>query len=429
MHHKRNRERKTIQRLREDIRKHFQYDSIRELLYLNRLDNPNEVYNRLEDFVRQNVRGITSSQLRKLFDLVPENPTKEDLLIQRPQFAHMIARQPNESAKNIMLLVDELAAMAGQDDSLKFGFQPFLKALVAYHKFYEVLAARRLDANKFLSLTKADFKQEKDKSHLDFNSVLQTLMALEVPTNVQIGLTYLDNFIGKNANGITSTQLRNIYDKILLTDTVKTLQELRPSLAYTAARQTRLESVKFIFFIQELLKCVKTTADLGYFKNVFEVIVSLHRYKEVFSGKKANVPNDLNKATLSFFEPHYDRLLTMNKTTLYGQIQDKIQEFSLIEKREGIKASQFRRLFDETMKAEKLPQLQLLEPLFLYTAARQSNKKAQQIILFFAQLLKSVKENQVTNFQDLMLDFMAYHRFFEEAKTKSKDIKINQLSI
>lgn len=420
MYHKRNQERRTIQKIRDDIQKHFQPNyQLEDVLNLSNLENPKPIYDKLEEFVQRNVRGITSTQLRKLFDLVAENPTREDLLIQRPQFAHMIAKQPNEEAKNIMLLVDEMAIIAvkkvGHDRFLQ-GFNHFLQSLVAFHKFHEVISARRQSPEKFMGSMQADLKTPALRN-VGLDTLLKMILELPKGTAIKDTLRILKTFIAKNAAGITNTQLRNIYDKILQATTVQQLQELRPLLAYTAARQAGQEAIKFIFLLIELLKRVNTLSQVKDFQQVAEMIVSIHRYQEAVNNEKL-LPEKLSREIQTDFGMLYEQLLTMQNTTNYGKIQEKIQAFVLIKQGEGIKASQFRRLFDEAMMARNIAELRLLQPLFLYTAARQSNPKSQKLILFFAQLLEKMKDNQMLGFQNLMMDFMAYHRFFEETAAK-----------
>jgi CRISPR/Cas system CSM-associated protein Csm2 small subunit len=419
MHHKRNQDRKTVQKIRKDIHKHFQPNyKLEDILNLGKLENPKPVYDKLEEFIQQNVRGITSTQLRKLFDLIPESPTKETLLMQRPQFAHMIAKQPNESAKNIMLLVDEMTITANQvgKDHLLKGVNHFLQSLVAFHKFHEVLSKRRQSTEKFIKSMESDLKIEKFKNiHLD--TLLKMILELPKGRAIQDTFEVLKSFITKNAGGISNTQLRNIYDKIIKAITVQQLQELRPLLAYTAARQAGEKAIKFIYLLLSLIKKVEEKSQVKDFQHVAEMIVSFHRYQEEVNNEKI-FPEKLTKSINDHFGMFYGKLLSMQTTTNYGNIQEKIQEFVLIKDKEGIKGSQFRRLFDEVMMVENVADLRLLEPLFLYTIARQSNPNAQKIILFFAELLTKMKDTQMLSFQTLMMDFMAYHRFFEETEAK-----------
>jgi len=223
--------------------------------------------------------------------------------------------------------------------------------------------------------------------------------------------------------------LRNIYDKFLLAQDHKQLQKLRPVLAYTAARQSNLESIRLIFLLIELVKKVTTDAQLQDFLKVMEVIVSLHRFEEAVAEEKIS-PSSLIEKTKQHFQPfNFAKLMELTTTIHHDKIQDKIQEFVLFKKGEGIKGSQFRRIFDEVMDAKSAKSIHLLKPLMLYAAARQSNPLAQRTILLFEQLIPYLSEENLQDYQRIMLDALAYHRYFEETYDPSVEQTIKTLTI
>ena len=93
---------------------------------------------KLRSFVDRYVKGISSSQLRKIYDEILTKETDREIQLLRPVFAYTIARQPTDGAKRVMLLIDDLAKKVIDHKSV-LGFKRFMETLVAYHKYYEVL--------------------------------------------------------------------------------------------------------------------------------------------------------------------------------------------------------------------------------------------------------------------------------------------------
>jgi len=409
MNPRRNKYFKDIETIRKDLVRHFQPYPLADLLKLEKMEHPNPLFAKLEALIAQNVRGISTTQLRKLFDIVKDANNRRALLIQRPQFAHMIAKQPDESAKYMMLLVDEVTARAAQDDILFQGFPFFLESLVAFHKYFEVLNKRRLQPHKIKEAVERELRPLQIKDFLN----------IKAESNPDRIINQLQSFIRKNVTGITATQLRNIYNKILVNGAKHKLPQLRPVLSYTAARQEREESQKLIYFIQTLISNIKDAADEKAFMQLMEMLVSIHKFEEFVRAKRINTTK-LTQEIKEVFIDVWEVLLNKEVEKPLAEIQEKLQQFVLLNRGEGIKAAQFRRLYDEVMRTKEVSTLKYLRPLFLYTFARQQNPQARKIIYFFVLLLKAVKETrQLDAFKILMEDLLAYHRFFEETNTKN----------
>ncbi|MEM1123806.1 MAG: type III-A CRISPR-associated protein Csm2 [Bacteroidota bacterium] len=416
MYQNRNRSKppKDIPQIRKDLERHFQPHALADLLRLHQMVNPHPVFNKLEELVEKNVRGISSTQLRKLFDLVKNAKTRQALLIQRPQFAHMIAktagsRETRESAmaKNIMLLVDEVAAQAGQDDVLFLGFSFFATTLIAFHKYHETLHKKwlkpekiRADVSRALgALRPLDFFNWQNAKHTD------------------VVIDQLQQFIRANVTGITATQLRNVYGKILDEASRGKLAQMRPVLAYTAARQEREESQKLIFFIQSLLRQISHEAHQKAFVQLMERVVAIHKFEEVVRKKRIKIA-DLTRSIEKHFEPHWKSLIATDIPSAYGAIQAKIKTFVQPERGEGIKAAQFRRLYDQIMEAKMVNDLKLLRPILLYAFARQNSAEARKIIYLLSHLIKKVTTpKHLLTYQFLVEDLLAYHRYLAETST------------
>lgn len=110
----------------------------KELLKMETTDHLIELDDKLRTFIKENVSGISSSQLRKLYDKILTQKTARDIQLLRPIFAYTIARQNNDKSKQVMLLIDALAKELKDDEKDVKGFKRFMEALVAYHKYYEV---------------------------------------------------------------------------------------------------------------------------------------------------------------------------------------------------------------------------------------------------------------------------------------------------
>lgn len=109
-----------------------------QLLDMRKSNNIKGLNEKLQEFVKQNVKGVTSSQLRKLYDKIINSDTLMKIQLLRPLFAYTIARQNSPESKRMMLLIDDLASRIKTDDDV-VGFHLLAESLVAYHKYYEVL--------------------------------------------------------------------------------------------------------------------------------------------------------------------------------------------------------------------------------------------------------------------------------------------------
>jgi len=423
MRHGKQRYLKPIENIRKEFIAHFQ-PSLLDLIKIETSEEPDSLFSKLEQFIKENVRGISSSQLRNLFDIVKvEQPDLSYLQLQRPRIAHMIAKQPREEAKFMIVLVDELIAQMFLKEEKNFaGFHYFLKCLLAFHKYYETIDLKRMKPESLLRDVEKDLKKVR---------VGEILKLYEEQAPVKKILGGLTAFLKKNSKGITSNQLRNVFNKILPSkdQRVQKLKLLKPELAYTATRQAREESVKFMYLVIALLEKVKTEKEKEAFIKVMEVIVSLHKFEEQVREKKIDKIRLMEETRRSLKPFTLEDLLSRTNSFDYGAIQEKLQELVLPKgAKEGLKSSQFRRLYDKVMMAETLQEFQLLSPFFLYTAARQSNEKAQKLILFFVDVLDRIKEDHFADFKILIFDLLAYHRYFEESKSTNPIPTIKKLT-
>lgn len=114
-----------------------------------------------------------------------------------------------------------------------------------------------------------------------------------------------------------------------------------------------------------------------------------------------------NKAEILNFldSPQIDKLLT-NLKTFVG------------EKGGNLTTSQLRNIFSKVKPITSHQKLQLIRPKLAYVAARQKTGKAEQVVNFLEEIIKSVETDaQVKNFVAFFEAFVAYHKFFDSKKS------------
>lgn len=104
---------------------------------------------------------------------------------------------------------------------------------------------------------------------------------MESSPNLDALIKDLMAFMEKNADGVTSTQLRNIYSKVKPITEANKLKMQRPRLAYIIARQQTDKARLLMHLLDDLIERVdgeKNTVE-G-FKQFFEAMVAYHKYFE-----------------------------------------------------------------------------------------------------------------------------------------------------
>lgn len=111
-----------------------------------------------------------------------------------------------------------------------------------------------------------------------FKGLENDLLSLNDITKIKSIFSGLENFTQKMSSGLTTSQLRNVYSKILEAKTPVELQLLRPNLAYVAARNDKKEAKKVMAFVDYLIQQVDSTEKQKSFNKVLEAIVAYHKY-------------------------------------------------------------------------------------------------------------------------------------------------------
>lgn len=125
---------------------------------------------------------------------------------------------------------------------------------------------------------KTTAKLANDVINEHFEGLENDLLSLNDVTKIKSIFSGLENFTQKISSGLTTSQLRNVYSKILEAKTPLELQLLRPNLAYVAARNDKQEAKKVMAFVDYLIQQVDSTEKQKSFNKVLEAIVAYHKY-------------------------------------------------------------------------------------------------------------------------------------------------------
>ena len=120
----------------------------------------------------------------------------------------------------------------------------------------------------------------------NFEQILQMSTTNE-PEKLDGLLKSIEQFAGRSKEHfklgacVTTSQLRNVYDKVKKIkgdNAVNALKLIRPNLAYIAGREKGEEAQKFLAFLDLLIKSVTTNKQVEEFQTFFEAVVAYHRF-------------------------------------------------------------------------------------------------------------------------------------------------------
>ena len=95
----------------------------------------NHFVQNLKKYVEQNVRGITSAQLRNIYALIREKNDEEKLPYIRPRLAYVAGRADKDEMRTLIYLLDLLIVRVDDKKKMK-NFKFFFESVIAYHKYY-----------------------------------------------------------------------------------------------------------------------------------------------------------------------------------------------------------------------------------------------------------------------------------------------------
>ena len=80
------------------------------------------------------------------------------------------------------------------------------------------------------------------------------------------------------AKKLNTSQLRNIFSKVLEATTPLSLKLLRPKIIYVAARQQNNEAKRVVEFFESMIQSVDTDAKVKNYQSFMEAFVAYHKY-------------------------------------------------------------------------------------------------------------------------------------------------------
>lgn len=130
-----NYQKKSFNELGEDVKNKFFSDNFNNLLNMSNASNLDSVLSKIERFVAEAGKELSTSQLRNIYDKAIKCDTLNELKLIRPNLAYLAGRTTNESEKSLLAFIDLLIKEVANEKQVK-EFKTFFEAVVAYHKFY-----------------------------------------------------------------------------------------------------------------------------------------------------------------------------------------------------------------------------------------------------------------------------------------------------
>ena len=128
-------ERKTFTQLGEEVKNRFFRDNYSDLLNMSNASQLDVVLNTIENFVEQEGKSLSTSQLRNIYDKAIKCETQNELKLIRPNLAYLAGRSTNDREKSLLAFIYLLIKEVCNKTQVK-EFKTFFEAVVAYHKFY-----------------------------------------------------------------------------------------------------------------------------------------------------------------------------------------------------------------------------------------------------------------------------------------------------
>lgn len=117
-------------------------DYVKKILSFNKLnaDEFKSFNNQIQNFVKSIANNVSSSRLRKLFELIKKSKSSNDLLMTIPYLAYMVGREENKNRKEALgelyvVLKDTIEQVKDEKEHID-NIKKFAEVLVAYQKFY-----------------------------------------------------------------------------------------------------------------------------------------------------------------------------------------------------------------------------------------------------------------------------------------------------
>jgi CRISPR-associated protein Csm2 len=130
--------------LRNEIKEKLGDNYVDNILNFTNLESEKfiNMINKIKDFIGEltQSRAITSTKMRKIYELIKKSNSLNQLLLQIPYLAYMVGRETSIRSKNelgkIYIIFKDVIEEA-KDDKHIYNIKKFAEALVAYQKYYE----------------------------------------------------------------------------------------------------------------------------------------------------------------------------------------------------------------------------------------------------------------------------------------------------
>lgn len=110
------------------------------------------------------------------------------------------------------------------------------------------------------------------------NGLYNEILKMKNTTQLDVLLEEIERFVKELGTQVTTSQLRNVYDKTLKSENCNELKMIRPQLAYIAGRDKNDMQKKFLAFIDGVIKLVHSEEQRKNFVIFFESIVAYHKF-------------------------------------------------------------------------------------------------------------------------------------------------------
>ncbi len=122
-----------------------------------------------------------------------------------------------------------------------------------------------------------DLGQELHKKYFGETNVLSSFSDASKADEL---INKIEKLVSDEAEYLSASQLRNVYDKIISANDLMALKMIRPQLAYMAGRVSGKDVFKIKSFLSFIDYLIKETIEesLDTFKKFMEMIVAYHKY-------------------------------------------------------------------------------------------------------------------------------------------------------
>jgi CRISPR-associated protein Csm2 len=111
-----------------------------------------------------------------------------------------------------------------------------------------------------------------------FSHTFSELLNMSKAVQLDNILGSIEKFVAAEGANLSTSQLRNIYDKAIKAGTQNELKLIRPNLAYIAGRSGNEREKSLLAFIDLLIKEVNSDGKVKEFQIFFEAVVAYHKF-------------------------------------------------------------------------------------------------------------------------------------------------------